>query len=339
MVICLTLLCASVFSLRTAHAGLFSFISDLAGDKVSADTLDVPNTSNSQNMAVLVAVTNSDLNPYRTESDTHIMSGNVLVAEIGPSGTASEVDIQENNTQISLYTVHEGDTLSKIAEMFGVTVNTIIWANDLGSAPILRKDQKLIILPISGLKYVIKKGDTIKGIVLRHKADLEEVLQFNGLTINSTLIAGETILIPDAEPAVIDSPIKKTGLASTVQNASGPFYPGYYVRPIDSGSKSQGLHGHNGIDFAAPVGTAIHAAAAGTVIASLTNGGWNGGYGNYVIISHSNGTQTLYAHNQKNFVSVGDRVEQGQLIAKIGMTGKTTGPHVHFEIRGAKNPF
>jgi murein DD-endopeptidase MepM/ murein hydrolase activator NlpD len=75
------------------------------------------------------------------------------------------------------------------------------------------------------------------------------------------------------------------------------------------------------------------------VIASLTNGGWNGGYGNYVIISHANGTQTLYAHTQKNYVKVGDRVEQGQLIAKIGLTGKTTGPHVHFEIRGARNPF
>jgi murein DD-endopeptidase MepM/ murein hydrolase activator NlpD len=86
------------------------------------------------------------------------------------------------------------------------------------------------------------------------------------------------------------------------------------------------------------LGTPIRASAAGTVIVSKT-GGWHGGYGNYVIISHSNGTQTLYAHTQKNFVSVGDSVEQGQLIARVGNTGNSTGPHVHFEIRGAKNPF
>jgi murein DD-endopeptidase MepM/ murein hydrolase activator NlpD len=91
--------------------------------------------------------------------------------------------------------------------------------------------------------------------------------------------------------------------------------------------------------LAAPVGTLIKASAAGKVISSINNGGWNGGYGNYVIIAHDNGSQTLYAHNQKNFVTVGERVEQGEIIAKIGMTGKTTGPHVHFEIRGAKNPF
>ncbi|MEK7135159.1 MAG: M23 family metallopeptidase, partial [Patescibacteria group bacterium] len=108
--------------------------------------------------------------------------------------------------------------------------------------------------------------------------------------------------------------------------------------PIRGGLKSQGIHGHNGVDLAAPVGTPIVASADGKVILSRT-GGYNGGYGTYVVISHANGTQSLYAHMSANNVAVGEVVSQGQVIGAIGMTGKTTGPHIHFEIRGARNPF
>ncbi|MDQ5893050.1 MAG: hypothetical protein QG640_60 [Patescibacteria group bacterium] len=328
---------------KTAQAGLFSFISDLTGDKASAKTLEVPTEVNSQNMALLQAAVNVDPNPNKSDSSDPIMVDNSFVAQIGPQGTVSEVE-DRISTEISLYTVRSGDTLSKIAEMFGVSVNTIIWANELGKNPVLREGQMLVILPISGIKYTVKKGDTIRGIVLKYKSNLEEVLEYNDLTLTSTLGIGDVIVIPDAEPTIIDTPKILTSrttvtATNTVHDANGPFYPGYYIRPIDGGKKSQGLHGYNAVDLAAPVGTSIHASAAGTVIASMTNGGWNGGYGNYVIISHKNGTQTLYSHTQKNFVSVGDTVEQGQLIAKVGMTGKSTGPHVHFEIRGAKNPF
>jgi murein DD-endopeptidase MepM/ murein hydrolase activator NlpD len=87
---------------------------------------------------------------------------------------------------------------------------------------------------------------------------------------------------------------------------------------------------HNGIDIAGPVGTPIQAAAAGVVISS----GWNeGGYGNLVKIQHPNGSVTLYAHNQKNLVRSGQQVQQGQIIAELGSTGNSTGPHCHFEIR------
>ncbi len=113
---------------------------------------------------------------------------------------------------------------------------------------------------------------------------------------------------------------------------------GYYLRPISGGAKSQGIHGHNGVDLAASFGTPIVAAAGGKVILSRI-GGYNGGYGTYVVISHTNGTQTLYAHMNANNVTVGQNVERGQVIGSIGMTGKTSGPHIHFEIRGARNPF
>lgn len=340
----MVILCALVITVvsypRTTNAGFFSFFSDSTSDKASAKSIEIPNNATSQKMIVLQAPVNSNPNSIDLDSNPLVI-GNTLVAEIGPSGTVSEVDSLENSTQISLYVVREGDTLSKIADMFDVSTNTIIWANGLSRNPVLQKDQKLIILPISGIKYTVKKGDTIKGIVLRHKSDLDEVLLYNDLTLSSVLSIGDTIIIPDAEPTATPASkviAKKTVDSNAVYNANGPFYPGYYIRPIDNGYKSQGLHGYNAVDLAAPAGTAIHAAADGTVLRSVF-GGWHGGYGNYVIISHSNGTQTLYAHTLKNFVSVGDYVKQGQLIAKVGSTGKSTGPHVHFEIRGAKNPF
>lgn len=341
MVITLTLSLIQISYPKTVNAGLFSFISDLTGDKASAKTLEVPTTVSSQNMILLQAAVNTDPNPNKIDEYTPLAYGNALSAEIGPQGTVSDVE-DTVSTEISLYTVRDGDSLAKIAKLFDVSVNTIIWANNLGSNPTLKEGQMLVILPISGIKYTVKKGDTIRGIVNRYKADLDEVLQYNDLSLSSMLNIGDTIVIPDAEPTASPVPkilaSKSTG-TNPLHDANGPFYPGYYIKPVDVGSKSQGLHGYNAVDLAAPVGTPIHAAADGTVIASMTSGSWNGGYGNYVIISHANGTQTLYAHTLKNFVSVGDHVEQGQLIAKIGMTGKSTGPHVHFEIRGAKNPF
>lgn len=331
----------SALTPKTTNAGLFSFFSDITSDKASAKTVDASTDLNSQTMALLQAPVNFEPNPNKSEEYSPLVLGNALVAEIGPQGTVSEVE-DRISSEISLYTVRSGDTLSKIAEMFDVSVNTIVWANELGKSPIIREGQTLVILPISGIKYSVKRGDTILGIVLRHKANLEEVLQYNDLTTASTISIGDIIVIPDAEPTMIDTPkiaTSRTSSTNTVHDANGPFYPGYYVRPIVGGTKSQGLHGYNAIDIAASSGTTIRAAAAGTVIASIGNGAWNGGYGNYVIISHKNGTQTLYAHNSQNLVSVGDSVEQSQAIAKVGNTGKSTGSHVHFEIRGAKNPF
>ena len=322
---------------NTAQAGIFSFMSDFAGGTASAKTIESQSMQNSQNMLVLKAVVNADPNPIDSMSHPILASENALVAEIGPAGTASDIDTMIN-TEISIYIVREGDTLSEIAEMFDVSVNTIVWANNLNRKQALKEGQTLVILPITGIQHIVKKGDTIKGIVAKYKADLDEVLQYNDLSLNSKIKEGDKIIIPDAEPTS-SANTSSSNSSSSIKGTSAPSYPGYYMRPISGGRKSQGLHGHNGVDLAAPVGTPIYASAAGTVIASISNGGWNGGYGNYVILSHSNGTQTVYSHNSRNLVVVGQKVAKGDMIAKIGMTGKTTGPHVHFEIRGAKNPF
>lgn len=117
-----------------------------------------------------------------------------------------------------------------------------------------------------------------------------------------------------------------------------PAVSGYFGNPVPNGRLSQGVHGHNGIDIAAPSGTPIYAAAPGRVVTVRSGGGYNGGYGNYVELSHSNGTKTLYAHMSAVAVS-GGSVEKGQLIGYVGNTGKSTGYHLHFEVEGARNPF
>jgi LysM repeat protein len=316
----------------SVSAGLVGAIANIFSRNVSAE--NIPAEKNIQNMALLVAVA-TPLSEGLSEPVN--VEGNALVAEVGPSGTKSSPNSKPTSDQISVYVVHEGDTLSQIAEMFNVTVNTIKWGNDLKSNT-LRVGETLVILPISGVRHTVVKGDTIDSLAKKYKGDKEEIIAYNNLKSSQTLEIGSIVIIPDGEVVPIVTSSISSG-SNTVSSGSGlKEYVGYYLRPIVGGRKSQGIHGYNAIDIAAPVGTPIMASADGEVIISRT-GGWNGGYGNYIVIKHANGTQTLYSHNNVNYVSAGDKVKQGEVIGTVGATGKVTGAHLHFEIRGAKNPF
>ncbi|MEK7514253.1 MAG: LysM peptidoglycan-binding domain-containing M23 family metallopeptidase, partial [Patescibacteria group bacterium] len=201
----------------------------------------------------------------------------------------------------------------------------------------LREGHVLVILPVSGVRHTVKKGDTVASIAKLYKGDASEILQYNDLSSGQVLAVGEIVIVPDGEIAAPSRSSSSSSIAVGTRVTLYPNYDGYYVRPVQ-GRKTQGIHGYNGVDIAAPRGNPIVAAANGVVIVSR-EGGWNGGYGNYIVISHNNGTQTLYSHNLRNAVSVGDIVEQGQVIGFVGTTGRSTGNHVHFEVRGAKNPF
>lgn len=280
----------------------------------------------------------------RGGGDIVIEDGVLLVAESGVEGTIVEVERRDKAGAISVYEVREGDSLSAIAAMFDVSVNTIRWANDIKGS--ITPGQKLVILPVSGLRYKVKKGDTLASIAKDHDADLSEIALFNGLAEDTALAIGEEVVVPNAEsnPAFAVAKPKtaaKSGSKAVKTNKVGttPAASGYYGNPAPGSVITQGLHGYNGVDFGAPTGTSVVAAAPGTVILSKGDGGWNGGYGNYVIISHGNGTQTLYSHMSSVSVSVGDELSRGDYIGAIGSTGKSTGPHLHFEVRGATNPF
>jgi murein DD-endopeptidase MepM/ murein hydrolase activator NlpD len=294
-------------------------------------------------MTVLQALKIEDLaNAIGGSDGPTIVGGNSVKAEQGPNGTIADIQDTPPSDRISIYVVREGDTLVGIAKMFGVSVNTLLWANNIGRYDVIRVGQNLMILPVSGIQYQIKEGDTIQSIAKKWNGDADEIIQFNNLSPKQPLAVGTTIIIPDGEAPI---PPSANILPGTYRGGSGPYYAGYYIRPVSGGYNSRatpsnphGLHGYNAVDLAVSCGTPIVASASGDVLMARS-GGWNGGYGNFIIIDHPNGTQTLYAHTSSNIVGTGWHVVQGQVIGYVGLTGNTTGCHVHFEIRGAANPF
>ncbi|MFH1472796.1 MAG: peptidoglycan DD-metalloendopeptidase family protein [bacterium] len=300
------------------------------GDKILPEP-EIALARNSQTLSLLEGYIN--INPTGTGGAEIAIVDNIAL-EAGRTGGETFIELGKSGTgQISIHVVSAGDTLGEIAEMFGISTNTIIWANDLRNTSI-KVGQELIILPISGVRHTVKSGDTLQSIAKSYKANLDDVLSYNDLTSNTGLKIGDVIFVPNG---VISAQANiKSSLTQT--SSSLPTYSGYYLRPIVGGRKSQGIHGYNAIDLAAPTGTPIMASADGKVIIART-AGYNSGYGLYVAISHPNGTQTVYAHMSRVSVTVGQPVAQGQVIGAVGSTGNSTGPHVHFEIRGARNPF
>ena len=312
---------------------------------VSADTtVSVPVSST----PVLRAATNVDPNSSNDLADAVQISGNAMLAHSGPSGTTADIASSTPPDRISVYVVRSGDTLSEIADMFNVSVNTIIWANNLGSARDVHPGDTLIILPVSGTQHTVVKNDTLKSIAKKYSADINEIAEYNGLDPSASLAIGSTIIIPGGEISAPTSSTYSSGSSHTAVHTiiSEPYLGGsggaedsYYSNPLPGAILTQSVHGWNAVDLGAARGTPIHAAADGTVIIVRNNGAWNGGYGNYVVITHDNDTQTLYAHMSHAIVSSGQQVSSGQVIGYVGMTGLTTGPHLHFEVRGAANPF
>lgn len=298
-------------------------------------------------MPLLAAAVNLDPNPAVGGGDITVVDGSALVPQEGPSGTAADMIDRPSASQISVYTVRSGDTLSGIAKLFGVSVNTVLWANDIQGG-IIHEGESLIILPINGIKHTIAKGDTLASLASSYKSNVHDIASYNNLADDAALTVGQSVIIPNGEVVVVPTAtsvhqtkiknIAKGKTTEPVLGGGGPALSGYFVWPTDTHVLTQGLHGWNAVDIGAHKGESIYAAAEGTVIVAK-GGGWNGGYGSYIVIQHPNGTQTLYAHASKILVSAGDHVSQGDVIAKVGATGESTGAHLHFEVRGAANPF
>jgi murein DD-endopeptidase MepM/ murein hydrolase activator NlpD len=283
-------------------------------------------------MPLLAAAQNPDVLAGRGGAEILVSEDTLLSS--GPIGAdVIARERQYTNGEIRVYTVREGDSLSKVAEMFGVTTNTILWANDLPRATAIQPGDRLVILPIVGVRHTIKAGDTIGSIAKKYDSDADEILSYNQLESATDLVVGTELIIPGG--SLHAAPARTTAVASSGGGATGG---GFLSHPVPGAIKTQGIHGFNAVDLAAGHGTPIRAAAAGEVIVSK-NAGWNGGYGQYIVIRHANGVQTLYSHLMRNDVGVGEYVGQGQVIGGMGSTGRSTGTHLHFEVRGARNPF
>lgn len=279
--------------------------------------------------------------PARETGERRDAVAATLEDSMGSYGPLSGTDaIGSDNGGIDIYTVQQGDTIGQIAQEFGVTIDTILWANEIDDVARIKPGDTIIILATNGLQHKVVSGDTVESIAKKYKASAEAIISYNALPANGELTVGEEIVVPDGikeevvkpQPLIQQRTYTSIGVAKEVAVSRS-----YYGPPTINYRRTQGLHRTNAVDLAAPTGTPTYASAPGTVV--IARYGWNGGYGNYIVIDHPNGTKTLYAHHSQLLVKVGDKVDRGEQIGKVGSTGRSTGPHLHFEVRGARNPY
>ena len=308
---------------------------------------------NSQNMPLLTPNVAMVLGQDDIAPGVNIVSENAMVPAVGAMGVYNGTDpIPDSSPENSIYVIRKGDSLSQVADMYGVSVNTILWANDMKKRDSIKEGDVLVILPVSGVEHTVVKGQTLQSIAKLYNADTGDIALFNGIAIDASLNIGDQLLIPDGEMMDEGGDKPATNLKAT-ETKDIKYYAtsflknlvGYFINPVPTGRKTQGLHGPGmrGIDIGAPTGTNIYASASGVVIATKTGctvgySRCGGGYGNMVQIQHPNGTKTLYGHMSKVFVPMGTKVDRGDVIGLVGSTGHSTGPHVHFEVFNVKNP-
>jgi murein DD-endopeptidase MepM/ murein hydrolase activator NlpD len=221
------------------------------------------------------------------------------------------------------YSVGSGDTISGISSRFGLkNISTLISANDIDNVRQLRSGQKLKIPSLDGIIYQVKNNDSLAGLSARYNITVEDILDVNDL-ISSVLSPGQQLFIPGIQ---LD--------AATLKKALGE----QWISPLAGAWRLTSLVGyrkdpftgvrqyHNGIDMAVPMGTPIRATMGGTVAST----GYSNVYGNFVIINHGNGYQSMYGHMSKILTRKGNVVGQGTQIGLVGSTGYSTGPHLHF---------
>jgi len=272
---------------------------------------------------------------------TSIITGEnkVLTAISSPlfisSQTLGSIFEDEKDNSIIKYTVKRGETINQIAGEFGISVETILLANELSSSTV-REGDELMILPVDGLLHMVESGETVEKIAKKYSADSGNIIEFNRLSSEGEVFVGDILIIPDGKMP------KQSQTAAPVAQVTLP--DSYFISPA-TGIITQGAHfshivngyrQYNAADIANTLGTPIVAVAGGTI--QIVKTVWP--YGNYITILHPNGVVTLYGHLNsfaKDIYS-GKTVSQGEIIGYMGSTGYSTGSHLHFEVRGAANP-
>lgn len=246
--------------------------------------------------------------------------------------------------EVITHLVAEGETISSIAQRYGLQPETVLWQNDLTERSVLRPGQELEILPTDGVQHKVARGETIFSIGKRYGLDENQVQAIIDYPFNDflndedfALATGQFLIIPggvrpDPSGSIARSPAFSPQLTPDAGAVSAR---GQFIWPA-SGRITQGYSFyHRAIDIANRSGGSILAADAGTVVVA----GWpdNSGYGRRVIIDHGNGFVTLYAHLSTLQVQSGQRVNRGDVVGQMGNTGRSTGTHLHFEIRRASS--
>jgi murein DD-endopeptidase MepM/ murein hydrolase activator NlpD len=222
--------------------------------------------------------------------------------------------------EVSTYRIRSGDSLASVAKHFGLYIDTIISANGISSASAIKPGTQLRIPNINGLIYKVRPADNLASISKRFNIDTTRIVDANDLG-SSRLISGQSLFIPGAR--LPDSEVKQALGQKVAWPARGPLssFFGYRDDPFTGVRRF-----HAGIDIVVNSGTPVRAAIDGKV----SDVGYNANYGNYIILNHADGFQTLYGHLTSATVAVGSRVAQGSMIGISGNTGYSTGPHLHF---------
>jgi len=226
------------------------------------------------------------------------------------------------------YKVKRGDSVSAIAQKFGISVGAIIASNEISNARRLQEGASLRIPNIDGIPYKTKNGDSLSKISASFNVPLEVILDINDIK-SDTIRVGETIFIPGARMNDIDLRLS-LGELFTYPLHRNVITSHFGMR---KDPKNGNLSFHGGLDLRANTGTTVIAALDGVV--SVVSENWL--YGKYIIITHSNGYKTLYGHLNAYSVKQGDRVARGRKIGESGNTGYSTGPHLHFGIYDRNN--
>lgn len=237
--------------------------------------------------------------------------------------------------EIVTYTVKANDNVWAIAQGFGLQAETVLWANsEVESQPdLLRVGQELIILPVDGIYYHVQKGDTLESIAKKFKITAEKIVEFKGNNLEEpyTLVAGQKLVLPGGKKEMPRAnysnyyPMTQVGSAP----AGAAQGSGRLAWPTRGALSQLYWSGHPAIDISNRTGTPILAADDGYVVMS---GRDTWGYGNQVVIDHGNGVKTRYAHLHTILVKAGQSVKKNQQIGTMGSTGRSTGPHLHFEV-------
>lgn len=235
--------------------------------------------------------------------------------------------------EIETYLVQAGDTAQSIAADFGLQPTTLMWSNpEMEKLPdMLRIGQELVILPLDGVYHTVEISDTLESIAEKYDVDVSAIVEcpFNQLPGNGSLVAESKVIVPGGQKPFEARQVSVSEVVSTVANQEIASQ-GWFVWPAN-GYLSQGYwYGHRAIDIANADGTAILASDHGVVVYT----GWSDlGYGYLIVIQHADGFSSWYAHLSTIYVVEGQEVAAGQVIAAMGNTGNSTGPHLHYEIR------